>query len=206
MENSRSFYIFITNLFVKLPRLERWLYSHLAFLNFGRLEKMGALKWEKVVRKHQSWRLISCIWLHAGIIHLVVNMLSLVFIGIRLEQQFGFGMLISFLLLYLSGKIELMHCLMSVSNYWRSIILFFLLSTSLISWGCVRQFRIYFHWNECSLSSHLVAWFTPILFSIHLFFILNDIWLPSLLCSPYWIHLPVIRLRWERTFYSIYPK
>ncbi|KAG5533764.1 hypothetical protein RHGRI_027821 [Rhododendron griersonianum] len=56
----------------------------------GRLEKMGALKWEKVVRKHQSWRLISCIWLHAGIIHLVVNMLSLVFIGIRLEQQFGF--------------------------------------------------------------------------------------------------------------------
>lgn len=167
---------------------------------------MGALEWEKVVHEHQSWRLISCIWLHAGIIHLVVNMLSLVFIGIRLEQQFGFGMLVSFLLLYLSGKIELMHCLMSVSNYWRSIILFFLLSTSLISWGCVRQFRIYFHWNECSLSSHLVAWFTPILFSIHLFFILNDIWLPSLLCSPYWIHLPVIRLRWERTFYSIYPK
>ncbi|KAI8540351.1 hypothetical protein RHMOL_Rhmol09G0256200 [Rhododendron molle] len=54
------------------------------------LEKMGALEWEKVVHEHQSWRLISCIWLHAGIIHLVVNMLSLVFIGIRLEQQFGF--------------------------------------------------------------------------------------------------------------------
>lgn len=32
-------------------------------------------------------------WLHAGIIHLVVNMFSLVFIGIRLEQQFGFGKL-----------------------------------------------------------------------------------------------------------------
>uniref|UniRef100_A0A0E0QM08 RHOMBOID-like protein n=1 Tax=Oryza rufipogon TaxID=4529 RepID=A0A0E0QM08_ORYRU len=54
------------------------------------LEKMGALDWAKVVHQHQSWRLISCIWLHAGLIHLIVNMLSLLFIGLRLEQQFGF--------------------------------------------------------------------------------------------------------------------
>ncbi|KQJ99262.1 RHOMBOID-like protein 2 [Brachypodium distachyon] len=54
------------------------------------LEKLGALDWAKVVHQHQGWRLISCIWLHAGLIHLIVNMLSLLFIGIRLEQQFGF--------------------------------------------------------------------------------------------------------------------
>ncbi|KAI8005946.1 RHOMBOID-like protein 2 [Camellia lanceoleosa] len=54
------------------------------------LEKLGALEWTKLVHKHQAWRLITCIWLHAGIIHLLVNMLCLVFIGIRLEQQFGF--------------------------------------------------------------------------------------------------------------------
>lgn len=54
------------------------------------LEKMGALDWNKIVHQNQGWRLISCIWLHAGLIHLVVNMLSLLFIGIRLEQQFGF--------------------------------------------------------------------------------------------------------------------
>ncbi|XWS50575.1 hypothetical protein CRYUN_Cryun12cG0098400 [Craigia yunnanensis] len=54
------------------------------------LKKLGALDWTKVVLNHQGWRLITCIWLHAGVIHLVVNMLSLVFIGIRLEQQFGF--------------------------------------------------------------------------------------------------------------------
>jgi len=54
------------------------------------LEKLGALDWQKVVYQHQGWRLVSCIWLHAGIIHLLANMLSLVFIGIRLEQQFGF--------------------------------------------------------------------------------------------------------------------
>ncbi|KAF3454692.1 hypothetical protein FNV43_RR05140 [Rhamnella rubrinervis] len=54
------------------------------------LEKMGALDVFKVVHEHQSWRLISCIWLHAGVFHVLANMLSLVFIGIRLEQEFGF--------------------------------------------------------------------------------------------------------------------
>ncbi|GAV68919.1 Rhomboid domain-containing protein [Cephalotus follicularis] len=54
------------------------------------MEKLGALEWYKVVHGHQGWRLVTCIWLHAGVIHLLANMLSLVFIGIRLEQQFGF--------------------------------------------------------------------------------------------------------------------
>ncbi|KAK2972360.1 hypothetical protein RJ640_014418 [Escallonia rubra] len=54
------------------------------------LEKMGALDVSKVVDKHQGWRLISCIWLHGGVFHLLANMLSLLFIGIRLEQEFGF--------------------------------------------------------------------------------------------------------------------
>ncbi|KAG6431782.1 hypothetical protein SASPL_109865 [Salvia splendens] len=55
-----------------------------------RLDKLGALEWNKIVHQNQAWRLVSCIWLHAGLIHLLANMLSLVFIGIRLEQQFGF--------------------------------------------------------------------------------------------------------------------
>ncbi|EYU29830.1 hypothetical protein ABFS82_05G099500 [Erythranthe guttata] len=54
------------------------------------LEKLGALEWDKIVHGNQAWRLITCIWLHAGVVHLLANMLSLVFIGIRLEQQFGF--------------------------------------------------------------------------------------------------------------------
>ncbi|XP_051143168.1 RHOMBOID-like protein 3 [Andrographis paniculata] len=54
------------------------------------LERLGALSWTKIVHQHQGWRLISSIWLHAGVIHLVANMLSLVLIGIRLEQHFGF--------------------------------------------------------------------------------------------------------------------
>ncbi|KAL9238770.1 hypothetical protein vseg_013148 [Gypsophila vaccaria] len=54
------------------------------------LQKMGALEIDKVVHQHQSWRLISSMWLHAGVVHVLANMLSLVFIGIRLEQEFGF--------------------------------------------------------------------------------------------------------------------
>ncbi|XP_038978099.1 RHOMBOID-like protein 2 isoform X2 [Phoenix dactylifera] len=54
------------------------------------LEKLGALDWDKLVHQHQGWRLVTCIWLHAGVVHLLANMLSLIFIGIHLEQQFGF--------------------------------------------------------------------------------------------------------------------
>ncbi|KAL0709132.1 hypothetical protein Bca4012_016110 [Brassica carinata] len=58
----------------------------------GTLEKLGSLEWYRVVEEHEAWRLFTCIWLHAGVIHLAVNMISLLFVGIRLEQQFGFGM------------------------------------------------------------------------------------------------------------------
>ncbi|KAK4775472.1 hypothetical protein SAY87_023433 [Trapa incisa] len=54
------------------------------------LQKMGALRVSKVVDKHQVWLLITCIWLHGGVFHLLANMLSLLVIGIRLEQEFGF--------------------------------------------------------------------------------------------------------------------
>uniref|UniRef100_A0A452YNP7 RHOMBOID-like protein n=7 Tax=Triticinae TaxID=1648030 RepID=A0A452YNP7_AEGTS len=54
------------------------------------LQKLGALVWDKVVHEHQGWRLVTCIWLHAGVVHLLANMLSLVLVGLRLEQQFGF--------------------------------------------------------------------------------------------------------------------
>ncbi|XP_073271020.1 RHOMBOID-like protein 1 isoform X2 [Primulina huaijiensis] len=52
---------------------------------------MGAMDVKKVVEEHQVWRLASCTWLHAGLFHVLANMLSLLFVGIRLEQEFGFG-------------------------------------------------------------------------------------------------------------------
>ena len=61
------------------------------FFLWVRLEKLGALEWQKVVHGHQFWRLITSAWLHGGLLHLVATSLSLLFIGIRLEQQFGFS-------------------------------------------------------------------------------------------------------------------
>ncbi|XP_044506641.1 RHOMBOID-like protein 1 [Mangifera indica] len=54
------------------------------------LEKMGAMVIGKVTKQHQTWRLLTYAWLHGGVFHLLTNMLSLLFIGVRLEQEFGF--------------------------------------------------------------------------------------------------------------------
>ncbi|KAF3775723.1 RHOMBOID-like protein 1 [Nymphaea thermarum] len=54
------------------------------------LDKMGALLVNKVVQGDEWWRLVTCMWLHAGVFHVLANMFSLLFIGIRLEQEFGF--------------------------------------------------------------------------------------------------------------------
>ncbi|KAL8129915.1 LOW QUALITY PROTEIN: hypothetical protein V2J09_019070 [Rumex salicifolius] len=48
-----------------------------------------------IVDGRQVLRLISSVWLHAGVFHILANMLSLVFIGLRLEQEFGHGSSIS---------------------------------------------------------------------------------------------------------------
>ncbi|KAL6137742.1 hypothetical protein ACLB2K_063031 [Fragaria x ananassa] len=54
------------------------------------LTKLGALFRNLVVEEGQGWRLVTCMWLHVGLVHLLVNMISLLFVGIRLEQEFGF--------------------------------------------------------------------------------------------------------------------
>ena len=61
----------------------------------------------KVVDGHQGWRLLTCNWLHGGVFHILANMLSLLVIGIRLEQEFGFGM-------YVEANSSVMS--MSISN------------------------------------------------------------------------------------------
>ncbi|XP_057969360.1 RHOMBOID-like protein 5 [Malania oleifera] len=53
------------------------------------LKKLGALNL-KLVQDGEKWRLLACVFLHAGVIHLLANMLTLLFIGIRMEREFGF--------------------------------------------------------------------------------------------------------------------
>lgn len=53
------------------------------------LLKMGALNSNMVKFYGQGWRLVSCTWLHAGVVHMVSNLLGISFLGVRIEQEFG---------------------------------------------------------------------------------------------------------------------
>ncbi|KAL2622612.1 hypothetical protein R1flu_002817 [Riccia fluitans] len=57
--------------------------------SYRSLLRMGALESNLVVNGGQGWRLLSCIWLHAGIFHLFANMTGLLSLGIRIEHDFG---------------------------------------------------------------------------------------------------------------------
>ncbi|KAK9276828.1 hypothetical protein L1049_006365 [Liquidambar formosana] len=54
------------------------------------LEDLGGLERKRLLSNGEGWQLWTCIWLHAGVIHLLANMFSLLVIGIRLENEFGF--------------------------------------------------------------------------------------------------------------------
>ncbi|WCJ44559.1 RHOMBOID-like protein 8 [Euphorbia peplus] len=52
------------------------------------LDKVGALRKSMLV-KHKIWHFFVCPWLHAGLIHLIINLTGVIFLGIYLEQEFG---------------------------------------------------------------------------------------------------------------------
>ncbi|XP_043704987.1 RHOMBOID-like protein 8 isoform X2 [Telopea speciosissima] len=53
------------------------------------LTAMGAIRRALVIQQHQTWRLVTCLLLHAGAIHFIINLSCILLIGIRLEQEFG---------------------------------------------------------------------------------------------------------------------
>jgi len=53
------------------------------------LYSIGANNGTAVFENHEYYRLISCIFLHAGITHLVSNMIVLIIAGTRLERRIG---------------------------------------------------------------------------------------------------------------------
>ncbi|WOK99136.1 hypothetical protein Cni_G07848 [Canna indica] len=79
------------------------------------LDRLGALDFKKVVVEGERWRLFACMWLHAGVIHLLANNLSLLFTGMRLEEEFGF---VKIGLLYILSGFggSLMSCFSLQSN------------------------------------------------------------------------------------------
>lgn len=58
----------------------------------------------------QAWRLVSSVFLHAGFVHLALNMLSLYFLGSFVEVSFGRGRFLAlYLLSGLSGGIAYLY-------------------------------------------------------------------------------------------------
>ncbi|XP_057767750.1 RHOMBOID-like protein 8 [Salvia miltiorrhiza] len=53
------------------------------------LDTMGALRLRYLENDHQLWRLFTSPCLHAGVVHLIISLSSMIFVGIHLEQEFG---------------------------------------------------------------------------------------------------------------------
>ena len=63
-----------------------------------------------LVAEGEAWRLVSSVFLHAGFVHLALNMLSLYFLGSFVESAFGRGRFLAlYLLSGLSGGIAYLY-------------------------------------------------------------------------------------------------
>eukprot|EP00542_Grammatophora_oceanica_P017669 CAMPEP_0194034180 /NCGR_PEP_ID=MMETSP0009_2-20130614/6582_1 /TAXON_ID=210454 /ORGANISM="Grammatophora oceanica, Strain CCMP 410" /LENGTH=332 /DNA_ID=CAMNT_0038674975 /DNA_START=49 /DNA_END=1047 /DNA_ORIENTATION=+ len=70
------------------------------------LIRMGAKDSSLIVHENESWRLVSSIGLHAGLVHYFINMLALYFVGSAIETSHGFiAALILFVIPAIGGTI-----------------------------------------------------------------------------------------------------
>ena len=70
--------------------------------NASQLVGWGANDGARVILRHEFWRLATSVFVHGGLIHLVVNMWSLLMIGPLVERIFGH---LAFTVLYLAAGI-----------------------------------------------------------------------------------------------------
>ena len=71
--------------------------------NAYNLYRFGASLRQAIVNDKEIWRLITCCFLHAGILHLLVNMYSLFIIGSQIETYMG---KVKYLIIYLISAIS----------------------------------------------------------------------------------------------------
>ncbi|KAG2324408.1 hypothetical protein Bca4012_038924 [Brassica carinata] len=53
------------------------------------LRTRGRSYWNALVEKHEIWHVLTSLWLHIGFFHLFINLETLIFVGIYMEQQYG---------------------------------------------------------------------------------------------------------------------
>ena len=62
----------------------------------GYVKEYGEASFDVVIRQGQWWRLLTCGYLHMGIIHLAGNMVALKIVGDKVEEKIGPGKMLLF--------------------------------------------------------------------------------------------------------------
>ena len=124
-------------------------------LTFCRLRILGALEEDRVVDKNEAWRFFTCMFLHAGVVHLLANMSSLLFIGVRLEKEFGFCKHFNTYWVLARSKL-----LMTLFTWFSNLCLGFgsenwILIHAFWFW---RKFVIYFAFDAKRSTTHHISW------------------------------------------------
>ena len=103
--NKRDKYMMLTNILIAINLLvfliSAWISKNIFNIDIYTLIIMGA-KVNSLIDKGQVWRLITCAFLHGGLIHIFFNMYALKILGTEIEYVYG---KIKYLVIYLLSAI-----------------------------------------------------------------------------------------------------
>lgn len=103
--NKRDKYMMLTNILIAINLLvfliSAWISKNIFNIDIYTLIIMGA-KVNSLIDKGQVWRLITCAFLHGGLIHIFFNMYALKILGPEIEYVYG---KVKYLVIYLLSAI-----------------------------------------------------------------------------------------------------
>ena len=103
--NKRDKYMMLTNVLIAVNSLvfliSAWISKNIFDIDIYTLIIMGA-KVNSLIDKGQVWRLITCAFLHGGLIHIFFNMYALKILGPEIEYVYG---KVKYLVIYLLSAI-----------------------------------------------------------------------------------------------------
>lgn len=104
--NKRDKYMMLTNILIAINLLvfliSAWISKNIFDIDIYTLIIMGA-KVNSLIDKGQVWRLITCAFLHGGLIHIFFNMYALKILGPEIEYVYG---KVKYLVIYLLSAIS----------------------------------------------------------------------------------------------------
>lgn len=91
--------------------------------SFENLERMGAMLIPVRSGREFVWRMVAAAFLHFGVLHLIMNVLGLLVLGRRIEQEWGTWRMVLTYLLAAIGSIGLAPFFVSPDPYYETITL-----------------------------------------------------------------------------------